>query len=104
MLGFVNGVPVTLVSLCPDYSFVCAGCGVVLDNCENMLWEASHVGRQNKSFLSSAGTMGIVVTYHCRDCDPSKTRIAWLRAEAERLERGEYPSYISPLWDAVQGK
>ena len=98
-----NPHPTVFVPLADDFSTVCAGCGQVLGEEGSVVWSATHVGRLNTALTSSAQTSGVVEIYHCRDCDPLKTRIAWLRTEADRLEQGVYSHEDSPTWRTVQG-
>ena len=95
--------PTALIALADDFSPICAGCGCVLGEDGGVVWSTTHVGRLNTAITSSAQTSGVVEIYHCADCDPAKTRVTWLRAEADRLERGVYTLEDSPQWRVVQG-
>lgn len=49
------------------------------------------------------GTEGIVVAFHCRDCDPSTAKCAVAARVPQQLRDPRLSGKTGPEWDFVQG-
>ncbi|KKL68856.1 hypothetical protein LCGC14_2120760 [marine sediment metagenome] len=96
-----------MVALQTDFPFErsCAGCGKSLKDVKYP-WQSDHFGMAipGSPINDSANSaLGVVLVWHCLDCDPKKTRIAFLRNELQRLEAGQYTPVSSAEWNFANG-
>jgi len=77
----------------------CAGCGKLFCETADEVWQADHFG-----YTSSDSVNGAVLVWHCVDCDPEETRIAFLKDELLKLQKDFYGFSGSDEWKFVQGR